>query len=118
MPRLPRIRFQLFKDYAWAKWPFCQWCGRDLARPDVTADHVKPRACGGEDSWDNLVIACSDCNERRGSKPDPAHAPTGPRWSLAEAEAELATFKPKLWQTSLTAPLPLPPELGFGASGT
>lgn len=103
-----RVRFHLFKDYAWGKWPYCQWCGRPLQRAEVTTDHVVPRACGGEHEWDNLVISCADCNGQRGSTPDQQQQPLGPKWSLAEAEAELAAYKPQLWPSSLRAPLPMP----------
>jgi len=110
MAKSGRVRFHLFKDYAWSKWPFCQWCGRDLRRAEVTTDHVVPRAHGGEDEWSNLVISCADCNGQRGCASAPA-PPAGPKWSLAAAEAELANFKPQLWSSTLRAPLPLPDDL-------
>ncbi len=50
----------------------CQFCGRgDLP---LTVDHVVPVSRGGEDTWDNLVCACVDCNNRKGDRtPDEAH---------------------------------------------
>ncbi len=41
----------------------CQYCG---ARSRLTIDHVIPRSKGGEDSWENLVVACSSCNTKKG----------------------------------------------------
>ena len=110
MAKSGRVRFHLFKDFAWSKWPFCQWCGRGLQRAEVTTDHVVPRAQGGEDEWRNLVISCAECNGQRGCLPA-NQQPVGPQWSLSAAEAELNNFKPQLWPASLRAPLPLPEDL-------
>jgi 5-methylcytosine-specific restriction endonuclease McrA len=44
----------------------CGYCGRgDLP---LTIDHVIPRAKGGNDSWENLICACTVCNNRKGDK--------------------------------------------------
>jgi len=43
----------------------CQYCG---ATKDLTIDHIHPRSLGGEDTWENLVTACSNCNSRKGGK--------------------------------------------------
>jgi len=43
----------------------CQYCG---ATRSLTIDHVIPRSKGGKDVWDNLVIACSSCNVKKGDK--------------------------------------------------
>ncbi len=44
----------------------CQFCGRgDLP---LTVDHVIPISRGGEDTWDNLVCACVDCNNKKGDR--------------------------------------------------
>jgi 5-methylcytosine-specific restriction endonuclease McrA len=52
----------------------CQFCGRsDLP---LTVDHVLPLSRGGEDSWENLVCACVDCNNRKGDRtPEEAGMP-------------------------------------------
>jgi 5-methylcytosine-specific restriction endonuclease McrA len=50
----------------------CAYCGRDLkdAEPrEVTLDHLKCRAHGGDDSSRNVVTACLRCNSARGAKP-------------------------------------------------
>jgi len=44
----------------------CQYCGRRY--PDMTTDHVIPKALGGPDSWDNLVCACKKCNTQKGNR--------------------------------------------------
>jgi 5-methylcytosine-specific restriction endonuclease McrA len=43
----------------------CQYCG---ATRKLTIDHVIPRSKGGSDDWDNLVVACSSCNIKKGDK--------------------------------------------------
>jgi hypothetical protein len=42
----------------------CQYCG---SKSKLTIDHVIPRCRGGTDSWENLVVACSSCNTKKGS---------------------------------------------------
>ena len=46
----------------------CQYCGRAVARTEATYDHVVPRAHGGRTSWENVVIACVTCNQRKGGR--------------------------------------------------
>jgi 5-methylcytosine-specific restriction endonuclease McrA len=44
----------------------CAYCGRsDIP---LTVDHVFPKARGGEDSWENLITACTICNNKKGDK--------------------------------------------------
>lgn len=51
----------------------CQYCGRHFSSSDLSIDHVKPRAQGGGDTWENLVCACIRCNARKGGRtPDQA----------------------------------------------
>jgi 5-methylcytosine-specific restriction endonuclease McrA len=42
----------------------CQYCGKK--RPQMTVDHVIPKIYGGVDTWENLVCACLECNNRKG----------------------------------------------------
>jgi 5-methylcytosine-specific restriction endonuclease McrA len=51
----------------------CQYCGRKVSRDEATYDHVVPRARGGITSWDNVVIACFRCNQKKGGR-TPAEA--------------------------------------------
>ena len=44
----------------------CQYCGR--SEGSLTVDHILPKAQLGEDSWENLVTACVDCNNRKGDR--------------------------------------------------
>lgn len=42
----------------------CRKCGKQLTRFTATADYVKPPAEGGDESAENLVTTCTDCNSR------------------------------------------------------
>jgi 5-methylcytosine-specific restriction endonuclease McrA len=42
----------------------CQYCGRK--KPQMTVDHIIPKIFGGRDTWENLVCACLECNNRKG----------------------------------------------------
>lgn len=49
----------------------CQYCGTKVG--SVTVDHVIPKGKGGEDTWENLVCACTKCNtEKRNRTPEEA----------------------------------------------
>lgn len=41
----------------------CQYCG---STKELTLDHVIPRSKGPKHSWDKVVIACQQCNSRKG----------------------------------------------------
>lgn len=51
----------------------CQYCAKKVARPEATYDHVVPRCFGGETNWENIVIACLECNRDKGGR-TPAQA--------------------------------------------
>ena len=46
----------------------CQYCSRAVSRSEATYDHVVPRALGGKTCWDNIVIACVACNQKKGGR--------------------------------------------------
>lgn len=43
----------------------CVYCGSTEA---LTIDHVMPKSRGGRDAWENLVAACTPCNNRKGNR--------------------------------------------------
>ncbi|MFB0509086.1 MAG: HNH endonuclease [bacterium] len=45
----------------------CQYCSRKHV--PMTTDHVLPKVLGGNDSWENLVCACVECNTKKGNAP-------------------------------------------------
>jgi len=46
----------------------CQYCVQIVPRPEATYDHVVPRAQGGKTTWENVVIACVACNQKKGGR--------------------------------------------------
>lgn len=49
----------------------CCWCGikcdaRRGRKDSATVEHVVPKSKGGADEWENMALACSECNGRRG----------------------------------------------------
>ena len=46
----------------------CQYCGSRPGTQELSIDHVVPRAQGGRSSWKNCVLACTECNHRKGGR--------------------------------------------------
>jgi 5-methylcytosine-specific restriction endonuclease McrA len=87
----------------------CQYCGLKIPRHESTYDHVVPRSRGGKTSWENVVIACVPCNQRKGGRtPDQAamrllNAPVRPK-KLPDTFRLTLTFAknmPTAWQNWL-----------------
>lgn len=68
-----RFRRQVTNTFLFARDGYaCQYCGRhrrDLrGRQFLTRDHIVPVSRGGGNTWDNVVTACSPCNNRKGNR--------------------------------------------------
>ena len=46
----------------------CQYTGRPLSFREATLDHVHPHSKGGEDSFENLVLAAPEVNHAKGNR--------------------------------------------------
>ena len=46
----------------------CEWCGSDLVEAEFELDHIVSLNQGGANTTTNLVVACPDCNRRKGQK--------------------------------------------------
>jgi 5-methylcytosine-specific restriction endonuclease McrA len=67
-----KFRRQVTNTFLFARDDYrCQYCGRHRrnlrGREFLTRDHVVPISRGGLNSWENVVTACSPCNNRKGS---------------------------------------------------
>jgi 5-methylcytosine-specific restriction endonuclease McrA len=79
------VRFSRANIYQRDKYT-CQYCGVKYPAEDLTFDHVIPQVQGGEATWENIVTACLQCNNRKGGR-TPREAkmrlirpPVKPRW--------------------------------------
>lgn len=86
----------------------CQYCGEKLPLRKLTYDHVTPRCQGGKTRWENIVCACSACNERKADRtPRQAamslrKAPIKPTWLPVMAfRVDHASSVPSLWENWL-----------------
>lgn len=86
-----KFRRQVTNTFLFARDGYrCQYCNRhrsDLrGREFLTRDHVVPLSLGGDNGWQNVVTACSACNNRKGSHlPEhaamhPLHVPVEPNY--------------------------------------
>ena len=87
----------------------CQYCGQRVPRTDFTYEHVIPRAQGGTTCWENVVVSCVPCNQRKGGRtPEQARMPLLVRPVKPKKLPDLAhlslSFKPGMpesWKTWL-----------------
>ena len=68
-----RFRRQVTNTFLFARDDYsCQYCGRRrmelTGRQFLTRDHVQPLSRGGDNSWSNVVTACSTCNNRKANR--------------------------------------------------
>jgi 5-methylcytosine-specific restriction endonuclease McrA len=62
--RKPAVKFSRENVYLRDK-GCCQYCGKKVPRSDFTYDHVLPRSQGGQTAWNNVVVCCTPCNQRK-----------------------------------------------------
>lgn len=67
-----RFRRQVTNTFLFARDGYrCQYCGKHRAqlrgREFLTRDHIVPVSKGGGNTWQNVVTACSPCNNRKGN---------------------------------------------------
>lgn len=46
----------------------CQYCNTQFDSEDLTLDHVIPASRGGRKTWENIVTACTWCNNKKADK--------------------------------------------------
>ena len=44
----------------------CQYCGKNGS--ELTIDHIIPKSRGGKETWENMVVCCARCNNRKGDR--------------------------------------------------
>lgn len=68
----------------------CAYCSKNLREDEATMDHVIPRGLGGKHNWENLVIACPECNHTK--------AMVHPGKSNGKWEPRIKPYKPTYWE--------------------
>ncbi len=68
-----RFRRQVTNTFLFARDGYsCQYCGRHRRelrhRESLTRDHLVPLSRGGDNSWGNVITACSRCNLKKGNR--------------------------------------------------
>ncbi len=46
----------------------CQYCAKAVARHEFTYDHVIPKRLNGQTRWENVVVSCTPCNQKKGGR--------------------------------------------------
>jgi 5-methylcytosine-specific restriction endonuclease McrA len=62
-PANPKSR----REAMYLEMPWCHWCMDSVSYMNMTLDHVIPLSRGGTNARHNLVVACQECNNRKGS---------------------------------------------------
>jgi len=94
----------------------CQYCGCKPGTSELTIDHVKPRAQGGLTTWENCVLACTDCNRKKADRtPEQARMkllkkPYKPKFTLYRGDYRCKSWEQILgvayWETELESDIP------------
>jgi len=73
----------------------CQYCGKRLTHQTGTIDHIVPVSRGGAHRWDNVVVSCKKCNNKKDNKtPKEARmALETDLYTLSGEEAMIKTIK-------------------------
>lgn len=82
----------------------CQYCSlRPESARMLTIDHVIPRSAGGSTTWENVALACRDCNGKKGNLPlhesgmRLLNTPRRPTWAGLLKKARCESSHP-MWQ--------------------
>ena len=46
----------------------CQYCEKNLTLKACTVDHILPKSRGGMNTWENVALACTKCNQKKGAR--------------------------------------------------
>lgn len=86
-----KFRRQVTNTFLFARDRYrCMYCGKHRTqlrgREFLTRDHIVPVSKGGANTWENVVTACSPCNNRKGNHllsevgMRPLHPPVEPNY--------------------------------------
>lgn len=89
----------------------CQYCGKKKPSSELSLDHVVPRCQGGLTTWENIVVACTECNAHKaGRTPKEANMkllskPSKPKYNFYTGDIRVKSWEQFLgeayWLTEL-----------------
>lgn len=85
----------------------CQYTGEKLSEKEATIDHVKPRALGGENDWNNVVLCSRQVNGKKADRTVEqaglklSKQPAEPTWSALYAGKYAHVMDPA-WESFLS----------------
>lgn len=66
----------------------CAYCGKSFESKDLQIEHIYPKGYDTYNSWENLVLACRPCNEKKCKRlPQEAGMETPLKFSLTKSRA-------------------------------
>jgi len=102
----PVIRFSRVNVYLRDNYR-CQYCYRTFPEKELTMDHVKPVVKGGKKNWENIVAACTKCNQKKGDRaPEEVgfkllNRPVVPNWLPGNLLSVKSKTPPPSWRRYL-----------------
>ena len=87
----------------------CQYCCKVFPKKSLTLDHVHPVSKGGQHTWENVVTACSACNNKKADRTVSQMGlklykkPVEPKWPLADERLSFNEHVPLLWKNYLSS---------------
>ncbi len=91
----------------------CFYCSRRITQHRRCLDHVVPRAELGQNSYQNLVSCCLDCNSQKGERSAEEHV----RWLYRDRRLSEAELSARLRALDDLAAGKLTPQIGTSSQG-
>ncbi len=89
----------------------CQYCNKKKSGNELSLDHVIPRCQGGLTTWENIVVACTECNARKaGRTPEEAgmklrRKPVKPKYNIFTDDVRIKSWEQFLGESYWNAEL-------------
>lgn len=86
----------------------CQYCGKKGDYSDFEIEHIMPQSRGGKTTWENVVLSCTACNQKKRNRtPDEAgmsllRKPFKPDWHYIKSHEHDANYSLNNWTELLS----------------
>lgn len=84
----------------------CQYCYKQFSNKELNLDHVIPKSRGGKTTWENIVLSCIPCNQKKADRtPEEAkmnllNRPKKPHWTALNT---MNKAMPSFWKNFVDA---------------